>query len=102
MINPILFFGNVYDCYPVTNELREINNVDQLWLNYYDEYSMLNIATHFFKRNEQYTLFVYVAPDLVVTQQGINHLMNQIEKYNHPIISACCVVDKGNRKLKEQ
>lgn len=95
--NPLVCFGNAYDC---KEAIESFNNLpcDKLRLDYFEYPKQFVRAQDFFLRNKQYTHFVYLAPDLVISKEQFNKLKEQVK--DHDVYGPVCNVDKGKYENK--
>ena len=66
--NPLVCFGNAYDCPEALNEFENLP-CDKLRLDYIKYPLNYFEAQKFFLEHREYTHFIYMAPDMVVTPQ---------------------------------
>ena len=92
-VKPLVVFANVYDCYPAIDGMKQLEQYDQLWVNYVKYPFNYSITEKFFEENKQYTHLFYVAPDIVLTKYDFDCMIKYIEKHNPPVYGACCNVD---------
>lgn len=96
MIKPLLVFSNAYDCKPVIDELKNIP-CDQLHINYFSYPYNYTIGENFFLEND-YSHYIPIAPDLVLTKEQFLFLSKEVEKNPNDVYGPCCNVDTAKYK----
>ena len=91
--NPLVCFGNAYDCEPAMTEFDRLP-CDKLQLDYIKYPFNYLEAQKFFLEHKEYTHFIYLAPDLVVTPTQFNDLKKQVEDNDFNVYGPVCNVDK--------
>jgi len=97
--NPLVCFGNAYDCEPAIEAFKKLP-CDKLQLDYITYPINFIKAQIFFLKNEKYTHFVYLAPDLIVKEDQFIVLKNNVENNDYDVYGPVCNVDKGKYELK--
>ena len=98
-VNPLVCFGNAYDCKSALEAFEHLP-CDKLKLDYIKYPHNYLEAQKFFLQHKEYTHFVYLAPDLVITTQHFNELKKVLEANNYDVYGPVCNVDKGKYSNK--
>jgi len=96
---PLVCFGNAYDCEPVIKAFNKLS-CDKLRLDYVEYPKNFLEAQKFFLEHSEYTHFVYLAPDLVITPNQFNELIKMVEAYDYDVYGPVCNMDEGKYKDK--
>ena len=93
-MNVLVCFGNAYDC---KEAIESFNNLpcDKLRLDYVSYPQNFLKAQEFFLQHDEYSHFVYLAPDLEISVSQFEHLKKQVEVFNYDVYGPVCNVDKG-------
>jgi len=94
IVNPLVVFGNAYDCEPAVKAFNDLP-CDKLQLDYIKYPDNYLEAQVFFLEHKEYTHFVYLAPDLVVSKTQFDELKKQVEINDFDVYGPVCNVDKG-------
>jgi len=97
--NPLVCFGNAYDC-KEANESFDNLPCDKLRLDYIKYPNNFLEAQKFFLENKEYTHFVYLSPDLVISKSQFNELKKEVENWDYEVYGPVCNVDQGKYKDK--
>jgi len=95
--NPLVCFGNAYDCKEALEGFNKLP-CDKLKLDYISYPNNYLEAQKFFLEHKEYTHFVYLAPDLVITVSQFNELVKMVEAYDYDVYGPVCNVDQGKYK----
>ena len=98
-VNPLVCFGNAYDCKEAIKSFNELP-CDKLRLDYVKYPFNFLEAQKFFLQHKEYTHFVYLSPDLVITKQQFNELKKVVEANDYDVYGPVCNVDKGKYSNK--
>jgi len=93
MIKPLLVYLKAAIYPDILNNLKDIP-CDKLILEYYPYPHPHNIARDFFLDHEEYTHLIIQPQDLLVTKKDYSDLLNNVEKYDYPVLSGVCNVDR--------
>ena len=93
-INPLVCFGNALDCKPAIEAFKKLP-CDKLQLDYFEYPNNYSKAQEFFLLNKEYTHFIYLSPDLVVSVNQFDELKTQVGINNFDVFGLVCNVDKG-------
>lgn len=98
-INPLICYWRPKDLPKV---LENLNNIecDKLYCNYMPYPSNYIESRKFFLEHPEYTHYVALPNDLVVTKEIFEKLCNTLEKFDFPVLSGCCNVDMVGNKDK--
>jgi len=96
---PLVCFGNAYDC---KEAIESFDNLpcDKLRLDYVKYPNNFLEAQKFFLAHKEYTHFVYLAPDLVISKYEFLQLKEIIEKNDYDVYGPLCNMDNGKYKDK--
>jgi len=92
-VNPLVCFGNAYDCKEAIKSFNDLP-CDKLRLDYIGYPQNFLKAQEFFLKHKEYTHFVYLAPDLVISKSQFNELKKQVEAWDYDVYGPVCNVDK--------
>ncbi len=95
-IKPLIFIPSPRDI-PEVKRLWHIIPFDKFIVKYKPHLEAYNLGTEFFRRNTKYTHFIVCADDLEVTPEAINHLLNDIKKFEYETICGICNVDEVSK-----
>ena len=97
--NPLVCFGNAYDC---KESIKSFENLpcDKLRMDYVEYPKNFLQAQKFFLEHKEYTHFIYLAPDLVITKTQFNELKKEVEVFDYDVFGPVCNVDKGKYETK--
>ena len=98
-VNPLVCFGNAYDCKPAIEGFNDLP-CDKLRLDYIEYPNNYLEAQKFFLEHKEYTHFVYLAPDLVITKSQFKALVREVENFDYEVYGPVCNVDKGKYENK--
>ena len=98
-MNPLICFGNAYDC---KEAIQSFNNLpcDKLRLDYVSYPQNFLKAQEFFLQHDEYSHFVYLAPDLEISNSQFCHLKQQVEINDYDVYGPVCNVDRGKYENK--
>jgi len=96
---PLVCFGNAYDCKPAIDGFNDLP-CDTLRLDYVTYPNNFLEAQKYFLEHKEYTHFVYLAPDLVITKDQFIELVKQVEVFDYDVYGPVCNVDKGKYETK--
>ncbi len=97
--NPLVCFANVYDCQPSIDSFNDLP-CDKLRLDYFEYPNQFLEAQKFFLEHKEYTHFVYLAPDLVISKSQFNELKKLCEAWDYDVYGPVANVDLGKYKNK--
>ena len=66
------------------------NGIDLLLIKYYPHHIAHEKARDFFLKHEEYTHFIIINEDTIVTPSHLKLLIEDIKKYNYPVIGSFC------------
>ena len=98
-INPLICYWRPKDLPKVLENLDKIQ-CDKLYCNYMAYPSNYIESRKFFLEHTEYTHYVALPNDLVVTPEIFQKLCDTLEKYDYPVLSGCCNVDMAGNSDK--
>ena len=98
-VNPLVCFGNAYDCKEAINSFNDLP-CDKLRLDYVKYPLNFLQAQKFFLQHKEYTHFIYLAPDLIITKKQFIELKENIINNDYDVYGPVCNVDKGKYSNK--
>jgi len=96
---PLVCFGNAYDCPQTIDSFNKLP-CDKLRLDYIKYPNNFIEAQKFFLEHKDYTHFVYLNPDIVITVSQFEELIKMVEAYDYDVYGPVCNVDQGKYKDK--
>ena len=88
-IKPLLFIPSPRDIPEFIKATSKLK-VDKLWLKYYPQEYAYVLGRHWFLEHQQYTHFVILPDDLIVTQKNLDSLSMWASTAYYPVISGWC------------
>lgn len=95
--NPLVCFGNALDCSEAIECFDKLP-CDKLRMDYISYPDNYKIAQKFFLAHKEYTHFIYLAPDLIVSVDQFNELKKRVEINNYDVYGGVCNVDMAKYK----
>jgi len=94
VINPLVCFGNALDCKEAIESFDELpcDKLRMDYVNYPDNYIE---AQTFFLEHKEYTHFVYMSPDIVISKIQFIELKKMVNHWDYDVYGPVCNVDKG-------
>jgi hypothetical protein len=86
-MKPLIFVPSPRDL-PEFNEATAKLKYDKIWLKYYNEDDAYRLGSFWFLQHPEYTHFIILPDDLIVTPDDIEQLMKDTEE--HDVISGWC------------
>lgn len=93
-VNPLVCFGNAMDCKPAIDAFNELP-CDKLRLDYVPYPNNYLESQKFFLEHKEYTHFIYLSPDLIVSKTQFNELKKMVQINDYDVYGPVCNVDKG-------
>lgn len=93
MINPLLAFAQPKDIPEVLDEQKKITHVDKFIMRYFDYPYPYHVIRHYFLDHPEYTHLIVYANDEIVKKEHIDMLIEDVEKYDFPIVTGVMNVD---------
>jgi hypothetical protein len=97
-IKPLFIIFNPRNIEWILTTLKRVDYVDKLWIKYYDIDDANRIATEFFASHKEYTHAILLCDDAPIKYNDIAMLVADDEKYDLPVISGCCPINKNAGK----
>lgn len=98
-MNPLVCFGNAYDCKEAIKSFEDLP-CDKLRLDYIKYPFQFLEAQKFFLEHKEYTHFVYLSPDLIITKNQFNELKKNVINNDYDVYGPVCNMDKGKYSNK--
>jgi len=96
---PLVCFGNAYDCKEAIESFVNLP-CDKLRLDYVEYPNNFLEAQRFFLEHKEFTHFVYLSPDLVISKSQFIELKKEVEAWDYEVYGPVCNVDQGKYKDK--
>lgn len=95
-MNPLIFIPSPRDIPAVKKRWHEIP-YDKFIVKYRPQIDAYTEGREFFLNHEEYTHLIMAPDDLEITKEGIEQLIEDVEKYDFKIISGICNIDESQR-----
>ena len=96
---PLVCFGNAYDCKEAIESFNELP-CDKLRLDFIGYPQNFLKAQEFFLSHKEYTHFIYLAPDLVISKSEFLELKEIIDDNDYDVYGPVCNMDNAKYKDK--
>ena len=81
ILNPLMVIFRPRNDQKVMDAIAKVK-VDKLWINYYPQHLAYTLARYEFLRRKEYTHFIIMTDDLVITPRDYEILKNECDKYD--------------------
>lgn len=98
-VNPLIVYWRPKDLPEVLDNLDKID-CDKMYCNYMKYPTNYNESRKHFLDHPEYTHYVALPNDLVVTKEIFEKMCNTLENNDYPVLSGCCNVDMEGNKDK--
>ena len=99
-MNPLLAFAQPKDILEVLEEQKKITHIDKLIIRYFDYPYPYHLIRRFFLDHAEYTHLIVYANDEVVKKEHIDMLIQDVLKWDFPLVTGVMNVDLD--KLKDK
>ncbi len=93
-INPLVCFGNALDCKEAIQSFDDLP-CDKLRMDYTKYPYNYRIAQKYFLEHKEYTHFIYMAPDMVISVSQFEELEKRVLTNDYDVYGGVCNVDMG-------
>ena len=99
-INPLLAFAQPKDIPEVLEEQKKMTHIDKFIVRYFDYPYPYHLIRLYFLNHPEYTHLIIYANDEIVKKEHIDKLIQDVEKWDFPIVTGTMNVDMD--KLKDK